>query len=526
MTETAGKSAEVFGGVSGIPDNGLAFECYLHQIRTGGQKGEAEHPTKERYEQGVPVDVQLFAYDKTGPITGMKVELEVTLPNGTMACPRPFTMTDDGRQADHGDSDGFYGFHFTKTAMAASIATSRVRDENPETQPVLQSGNYRAVITASGKAHDGTKFTRIFEKTFQVYQRIREGDLDQDGLPADHVSYRAIEIYRHTALAGLTTPAHRVKVLDVSGGIITDYLDSGLTDGMHYFYAFRALGQGTSATPFSRPVDATAKADPYAPDGSIALDNHAASTADLTVNVSIVANDVANDYRLSQNPLTAAVPWTVLPASMATTFTFSGLSSGQTARLFFQFRSLTGNVSPPNYVTIKYLPGLDTDGDGTPDATDTDDDNDGVSDAIELNSLHTNPLKKDTDGDGYSDGVERTKGTNPLDRFSVPDTDGDGVPDGVESIYGTNPNLASSVPLIPFAFGPPPGGPPPFEIRVPTRTGLRYQLRGATSPGGRITAWPKIGSEFAGDGSVRVMTQPADARRMFYRIEIMLPPIP
>jgi Mg-chelatase subunit ChlD len=623
LAESAGQAAEIFAGVSGVPDNGLAFECYLHQLRTGADKNESEHPTKERYEQGVPVDIQLFAYDKSGPVTGSDVKLLVILPDGTPACPKLFPMTDDGHQADHGDSDGFYGFHFTKTAMAASIATTRIRDEKPETQPVLQSGNYRCVITANGKAHDGTSFSRTFEKTFQVYQRIREGDLDQDELPdtwedyyhtklqsndagedpdgdglpnkeefrlgthpfdsdtddggeadgtevadglcpidrtddrlppmtdvgiittwdahgnganlvpkalrlqfPDHVSYRAIEIYRHTALAGLTTPAHLLKTIDVSGKVITDYLDEGLNDGTQYFYAFRALGQGISATPFSRPVDAVAKADPFAPDGTVTLDNHAASTSDLTVNVTFTANDAANDYRLSQAPLTPAVPWTVLPASMATTFTFAGLTPGQNARLFYQFRSTTGNLSPPAYVTIRYLPALDTDGDGAPNTLDNDDDGDGVTDAIELNTLHTDPLRRDTDGDGYSDNVEQNRGTDPLDRFSVPDSDSDGVADGIEANYGTNPNLASSVPLLPVAFGAFGPGSEQIEIRVPTRTGLRYQLRCSPTSTGPITSWRKVGPAFNGDGSVRSLMQPATNRRQFYRVEIMLPALP
>lgn len=48
---------------------------------------------------------------------------------------------------------------------------------------------------------------------------------------------------------------------------------------------------------------------------------------------------------------------------------------------------------------------IDTDGDKVPDHLDTDDDNDGLSDAQEA-ALKTNPLKKDTDGDGYSDYAE------------------------------------------------------------------------------------------------------------------------
>ncbi len=80
----------------------------------------------------------------------------------------------------------------------------------------------------------------------------------------------------------------------------------------------------------------------------------------------------------------------------------------------------------------------DTDMDGAGDACDTDDDNDGLSDSVETNTgifvsatdTGTNPLIADTDGDGFSDGVEVLVGTDPNNGGDVPaDTDSDGVPD-------------------------------------------------------------------------------------------------
>ena len=110
----------------------------------------------------------------------------------------------------------------------------------------------------------------------------------------------------------------------------------------------------------------------------------------------------------------------------------------------------------------------DSDGDGIGDATDTDDDNDGLSDSEE-EALGTDPLDPDSDNDGvndgnddfpsndqettdtdgdgignnsdtdddndgYSDQVENTEGTNPLDGFDRPaDDDNDGIPHRIDS---------------------------------------------------------------------------------------------
>jgi len=109
-----------------------------------------------------------------------------------------------------------------------------------------------------------------------------------------------------------------------------------------------------------------------------------------------------------------------------TTHTVSGDTYGITA-----FES--------NTVAINFL--VDTDGDGTPDVTDSDDDNDGVNDdedAFPLDPTET----VDTDGDGIgnnadtdddNDGVLDVDDTFPLDPTESVDTDGDGVGDNADT---------------------------------------------------------------------------------------------
>lgn len=67
------------------------------------------------------------------------------------------------------------------------------------------------------------------------------------------------------------------------------------------------------------------------------------------------------------------------------------------------------------------VPDKDTDGDGTVDRLDSDDDNDGLTDEQEK-AAGTNPLKADTDADGYNDQADAF----PLDNKEWLDTDGDG----------------------------------------------------------------------------------------------------
>jgi len=103
----------------------------------------------------------------------------------------------------------------------------------------------------------------------------------------------------------------------------------------------------------------------------------------------------------------------------------------------------------------------DYDRDGNPDFNDSDDDNDGLSDQVEL-QIGTDPRSADTDHDGMPDKWEYDEGfdpTNPADgnwdadgdglsnkreyQYGTdpnnPDSDGDGMPDGWEVRYGLNP---------------------------------------------------------------------------------------
>jgi uncharacterized repeat protein (TIGR01451 family) len=123
------------------------------------------------------------------------------------------------------------------------------------------------------------------------------------------------------------------------------------------------------------------------------------------------------------------------------------------------------------------LPFEDSDGDGLINALDPDSDNDGLFDGTEMGrdcsspgtdvtkrrcipdadagSTTTNPLARDTDGGGMSDGSEdpnlngkidagETDPKNPSDDSSVIDSDGDGLSDAFEVRWRGNPNDADT----------------------------------------------------------------------------------
>ncbi|HYM58967.1 MAG TPA: IPT/TIG domain-containing protein [Solirubrobacteraceae bacterium] len=92
-------------------------------------------------------------------------------------------------------------------------------------------------------------------------------------------------------------------------------------------------------------------------------------------------------------------------------------------------------AAPPGFVQSQ--PGGDCDGDGTKNATDADDDNDGLTDAVE-ESLNLNPCVGDTDGDGLADRFEFDCDRDGLLNRDETDSDDDLLSDTVENAIGTD----------------------------------------------------------------------------------------
>jgi hypothetical protein len=103
--------------------------------------------------------------------------------------------------------------------------------------------------------------------------------------------------------------------------------------------------------------------------------------------------------------------------------------------------SLRTPPAPPGFVESQ--PDGDCDGDGSKNRTDADDDNDGLTDAIE-ESLNLNPCTGDTDGDGLEDKFEFDCDRNGELNRDTDDDDDDLLKDGREDEIGTDSCLADT----------------------------------------------------------------------------------
>ena len=142
----------------------------------------------------------------------------------------------------------------------------------------------------------------------------------------------------------------------------------------------------------------------------------------------------------------------------------SGVPCNEVVRSYLENGADTSGAATQNFLAWSQYGRLnvhgalafaDNDADGIPDATDPDDDNDGLSDLDEINDIGTDPLVADSDGDGLLDGFEVNYKPNPPDTYTpgqdlnplAADTDADGFNDGMELDAGYDPLDVADFPV-------------------------------------------------------------------------------
>ena len=174
-----------FSGQSVDP---LDFVFRIGQIGTGGSTGSRQDTVRERFEEGVPIQMLGYIATTNGPMTNVDIEVRITLPDGSIHC-GPTLLLDDASQDDGNENDGLYGLVFTETSWASSIGVDR---ENNPGAPDATNGSYRVDAAATGVDAFGQPFAREYHGSFQVYRRTEGRDTDMDTIPDTW------ELYYHT----------------------------------------------------------------------------------------------------------------------------------------------------------------------------------------------------------------------------------------------------------------------------------------------------------------------------------------
>lgn len=213
-------------------------------------------------------------------------------------------------------------------------------------------------------------------------------------------------------------------------------------------------GAGNVSAPATVTVT-VGSASPVADSESVTTPQGAALSIDV-LDGDVDANNDIDPASIDIDPVTSGIQGTFTLPGEGTFSVVGGVVVFEPEPAFVGVSTLEytvsdndGNVS--NVATAAVEVQRDSDGDGVPDIDDRDDDNDGISDALESTGDTdadgiADYLDLDSDGDGIPDAEEAgVDGDNPVDTdsdgfadFLDEDSDADGLPDSLEGAVDTD----------------------------------------------------------------------------------------
>jgi parallel beta-helix repeat protein len=279
---------------------------------------------------------------------------------------------------------------------------------------------------------------------------IYDNDIQNTGQTAIYVSGSNAVMTMNTIQDGLGSG---IYFTDESTGLVESSTVSGFTDGV-------TVRNSQSITVKDSSISSNSARNIYVYNANVTAMNYTLKQGlsaqqhgqiffknYLTVSVnrtdgSKVSNAVVSVYRDSQSETSSVTdgsgftpPMLVLDRTLTSGGNIESVTRVEVSVLGMAFANNSRLVDMSASHT-EYFVGSphDNDGDGEPDFSDQDDDNDGLWDTVET-GLGTDPYKPDSDGDGLNDGLEVNEiGSDPL----RVDTDGDGYADKEEYDAGTS----------------------------------------------------------------------------------------
>lgn len=218
-------------------------------------------------------------------------------------------------------------------------------------------------------------------------------------------AYQSMTIERAESRDG---PWQVIARLNRSEHLEPFYVDDRAIGGTIYFYRFQAVGLDRSVSRVSPVVYGRAYGDPTPPIGEVQINNGWALSDSLEVLVQVFGAGNATAYRVSHLPLTGNEPILRL-VNGNFLFTFPEAPRFPAAgTVYVQLINSSGVASEQYAAAITIDPLGDADRDGERNADDLDDDNDGLRDTREIDTVGTDPFNADTDGDGVNDSKDRS----------------------------------------------------------------------------------------------------------------------